>query len=130
MLAECAQMANERDPLERWTEIGISDFRVPVRRVWHWTYEDVKALSPSTAPHRSLILERWLDLGRQCDIDVDAPYEPEADVAGGRRSEKRSKVRSCAWKDCLCFGQKPHHKLKTCTKCYKVFYCSRKCQKK
>ncbi|KIP09034.1 hypothetical protein PHLGIDRAFT_351151 [Phlebiopsis gigantea 11061_1 CR5-6] len=104
------------------------DFRADVRRVWHRTREELEALSPSVAPRRTQMIDLWTELGRKCGVDVDAPYDPstEFNERGGPRSQARGK--RCGWRECLCFGDRPSHRLKVCKRCTKVFYCSAKCQ--
>lgn len=103
------------------------DFRADVRRVWHRTWEELEALSPTVAPQRNRMIKSWTALGNKCGVDVNAPYDPSAELLdnAGPRGAKR-----CAWKECLCFGERPNHRLRMCKRCTKVLYCSSKCQKR
>lgn len=38
--------------------------------------------------------------------------------------------RRCHWEKCLCHSAKPSHSMRVCKGCYRVLYCSRKCQKR
>jgi len=104
------------------------DFRGSVHQVWHRTHEDLKSLSPAAAPHLSLVMKWWLDFGQKCGVDVDAPYEPSPEIAGAAGAWAKDK--GCAWKECLCFGERPYHRLRRCKRCENVLYCSTKCQTK
>ena len=110
-------------------DIEAIDFRGGVRRIWHQKREELEQLSPSIAPHRQTIIDLWTGFGKKCDIDVDAPYDPNAEVeeAAARRS---GQTKRCAWRECLCFGERPQHNLKICKRCTKVLYCSSKCQRR
>lgn len=120
-----AEMLNE-DP--EYADDDSNDFRSAVRRVWFRARESLRALSPSLAPHRTDLLEVWTDFGRKCGADVNAPYDPAAEAEF--RSGPATKSRGCSWIECLCFGERPNHRLRMCKRCTKAFYCSKKCQTK
>jgi hypothetical protein len=116
------------DLLREDSDSDANDFRKAVRRVWHRAHEEVVALSPSVAPHRALILDLWTTFGQKCGIDVDTP--PNLAWEAPESTERWSRAKGCAWRECLCFGERPWHKLKKCTRCGQRFYCSTKCQKR
>lgn len=101
------------------------DFRADVRRVWHRTCEELITLSPSVAHRRTQMIDLWTELGKKCGVDVDVPYDPNAEF---EPSGSRSRGKRCAWRECLCFEDRPSHRMKLCKRCAKVFYCSAKCQ--
>lgn len=39
-------------------------------------------------------------------------------------------LKRCSLGGCLCYLHKPFHRLRYCTGCYNVVYCSRRCQKR
>lgn len=110
---------------------GDDDFTSSVREVWHRAHDDLRALSASVWPQREPVLSWWTDFGRQFGVDVDAPYEPAGEGAYKHPGPiLKFKGKGCRWKECLCFGERPHHKLRKCKRCLKVLYCSTKCQKR
>ena len=105
------------------------DFRGDVRRIWHRKREELEQLSPSIAPHRQTIIDLWTSFGKKCDVDVNAPYDPALEIEEAA-AQKSGRAKRCAWRECLCFGERPQHTLKVCKRCMKVLYCSSKCQKR
>lgn len=106
---------------------GLDDLTTIVRRIWHRKREDLEVLSPAVAPHRDKLIAVWIELGRKCGVDVDAPYDPSLEI---QDAEERTSKKMCAWRECLCFGEQPQHPLRACKKCMKVRYCSSKCQRR
>ncbi|GJE93116.1 zinc finger MYND domain-containing protein [Phanerochaete sordida] len=80
------------------------------------------------APQKSTALALWTNFGRQCEIDTNAPAVPALPSPNDR--DVWSKDMGCAWRECLCFGEKPHHKLRKCNGCQSAMYCSKKCQRR
>ncbi|GJE94752.1 zinc finger MYND domain-containing protein [Phanerochaete sordida] len=108
-----------------------SDYRKSVHRVWHRAFDDLQALSPAEAPMRPTIIEWWLHFGTKSGVDVDAPYDPSAEITeGSDGAEGWSKDMGCGWRECLCFGERTYHSLRMCKRCRKVMYCSIKCQRR
>ncbi|GJE93389.1 zinc finger MYND domain-containing protein [Phanerochaete sordida] len=100
-------------------------FRASVHQVWHRAHDDLAGLSRAEAPQKWKVLKWWRDFGLQCGVDLDAPYVPAAPTAS---DETWTKDMGCAWRECMCFGERPHHKLRKCKRCERVLYCSKKCQ--
>lgn len=103
------------------------DFWTAVNRIWHRKREDLEALSPLDAPHRDEVIELWTEFGKKCDVNVDAPYDRTSEI---EEAASRFKAKRCAWRECLCFGERPQHNLKKCKGCSTALYCSAKCQKR
>ncbi|GJE93108.1 zinc finger MYND domain-containing protein [Phanerochaete sordida] len=106
---------------------GCSDFVGSVQHVWRTAYDKLRSLPADAAPHKSEALALWTDFGRHCEIDTSAPAPPLPSTAG---RDGWSKDMGCAWRECLCFGEKPQHKLRKCNGCGKIMYCSKKCQRR
>ncbi|EKM57263.1 uncharacterized protein PHACADRAFT_254940 [Phanerochaete carnosa HHB-10118-sp] len=121
-----AETLSGMDPVNASGSSEHADFRTAVRQVWHKTHEDLQALSPSTAPFRSVVLEWWVECGEKCGVNIEASYEPTMGPSSGTRRWRKDN--GCAWRECLCFGERPYHKLRVCKRCKKVMYCSIKCQ--
>ena len=116
-----ARLKNE-EPLDG------DDWRADVRRIWHRVREDLEVLRNTAAPHRSQLIDLWNELGQECSVDIHTPYDPTAEFTGTGGSRPASK--RCAWRECLCFGDRPNHRLRMCKRCTKVLYCSSKCQRR
>lgn len=106
---------------------GLDGLTPIVRRIWHRKREDLEVLSPAVAPHRDKLIAVWTELGRNCGVDVDAPYDLSLEI---QDAAERTSKKMCAWRECLCFGEPPPHPLRACKKCMKVRYCSSKCQRR
>ncbi|GJE93390.1 zinc finger MYND domain-containing protein [Phanerochaete sordida] len=106
-----------------------ASFRASVHQVWHRAHARLAALPAARAPHQAKVARWWRDFGAKCGVDVDAPYVAEAPAgAGAADAAGWTKDRGCAWRECLCFGERPHHKLRKCKRCERVLYCSKRCQ--
>ena len=80
---------------------------------------------------RQTIIDWWLHFGTKSGVDVEAPYNPAAEIADSNDGvEDWSKDMGCGWRECLCFGERTYHSLRMCKRCRKVMYCSAKCQRR
>ncbi|EKM57268.1 uncharacterized protein PHACADRAFT_254948 [Phanerochaete carnosa HHB-10118-sp] len=111
----------------RYFEPDSSNFVESVRRVWRRVYDQLHSLPSSMAPRKILATQLWTDLGQKCRVNMRAP--PEARTHR-EYSGVWSKDMGCAWRECLCSGERPLHKLRMCKGCENVLYCSTKCQRR
>lgn len=103
------------------------ELKASVARSWYRGREALRDPSPSSYTHRGTVLQAWMDLGKACGLDLDTPFESVASVASAALPSAPRKT--CAWRECVCYGDKPEHKLRECKQCSRVMYCSSKCQK-
>ncbi|GJE93388.1 zinc finger MYND domain-containing protein [Phanerochaete sordida] len=122
ILTTSAQLITE-DP-EFPPELNLA-FRTSVHQVWNRAHDGLAAISRAEAPQKWKVLKWWRDFGSQCGVDLDAPYVPPTPAVG---DEAWTKDMGCAWRECLCFGERPDHALRKCKRCERVLYCSKKCQ--
>ncbi|GJE93384.1 zinc finger MYND domain-containing protein [Phanerochaete sordida] len=108
-------------------QVATVAFRTSVQQVWHRAHANLVALPAARALRKDEVLQLWRALGAKCGVDLNAPYVPPAPSERG--AEVWTKEKGCAWRECLCFGERPNHKLRKCTRCEQVMYCSTKCQK-
>ncbi|KAH8094466.1 hypothetical protein BXZ70DRAFT_947572 [Cristinia sonorae] len=114
-------------------EEHFANLRRENRRIWHDTWNKIKGVHVRTEMQHSMklkIIQLWLEQGRRFDLregkDVTTLIKPSA-LSEERRYWKIPK--RCFWGPCACsaYDHPPHH-LRTCKGCWRVLYCSSKCQ--
>lgn len=96
-----------------------------LRHCWFKAMAELKQIRLEPWRESYSVLNEWRSIGTKLGIEhtrfSKLPEDPE-DV------EKTDRM--CNWKDCLCHKIVPYHRLRVCTGCWKVFYCSNMCQTK
>ncbi|CAL1711730.1 unnamed protein product [Somion occarium] len=100
-----------------------------VRRVWLPTLRKLRALriSPSSPEHQWI--REWLIFGEQLGFK-ESTEPPLYDSYMARLVPAYPYHKHCHRKDCLCHRAKPGHSLRVCKGCWRVLYCSRRCQQR
>ena len=110
--------------LKQWKHANV--------RVWHDTLKSLRSLTTRTVAQSQLkvgAIKAWIEHGSNLElkegVDVVTMQVPSvpSDVKPYWRIPKR-----CFWEACGCAGHVPAHRLRVCKGCWRVLYCSNKCQ--
>lgn len=94
------------------------------RRVWLPVLRQLRTLK---LPPGSPWLDDWLKFGQE--MNFKERYEPKL-YERFINAPQDVPRKHCQWKDCLCCDKRPKHPMRICTGCYRVFYCSARCQRR
>lgn len=99
--------------------------------VWHPTLQTLRQLSrqPGNQERHHILkcyLSAWTRLGQTFELSELNPNVPHVEKPP-HPSAIWWKARGCNWKHCLC-AVDPCHTLKMCKGCWRVLYCSARCQ--
>ena len=72
----------------------------------------------------------WASLHRFFTLKLEAETTQETYCRDPRHSHGWWKYSLCYWPRCLCAEQMPTHRMKCCSGCRLVIYCSQECQRK
>lgn len=84
---------------------------------------------------RDLALQTWLGFGKQLGFHERVEERRIKKLAelgettGIGPLPSMPGAKSCRWKECLCsWDEKPPHRMRVCKGCWRVCYCSTRCQ--
>lgn len=116
------------------TKIRADKWRQATVRVWHDTLRSLRELMPQTDDQRVMKEEgirSWLKYGAVFDLKegVDETTQQVPSVPSDIKPYWKI-PRRCFWEACGCAAgsQLPAHRLRVCRGCWRVLYCSSKCQ--
>ncbi|KAH8094481.1 hypothetical protein BXZ70DRAFT_360123 [Cristinia sonorae] len=112
------------------TEAGIKLYRNSAR-IWHDTLEDLRTVKPKGVTHATLQRDGillWTRYGSMIGLKegVDVQTLSGSSIPSDKpwfRIQKR-----CFYKRCVCAACCPPHHMRVCKGCWRVLYCSEKCQ--
>lgn len=74
---------------------------------------------------RNRMITQWLGLGRAFGLSDSCQAVP---TNGTRVANDHYERKTCHFQLCLCHQYAGAHEMRVCTGCWKVFYCTTKCQ--
>ena len=116
------------------TEIRTDKLRQTTARVWHDTLKALRDLTPQNNLQTKMKeqgIECWLGYGAEFKLKegVDESTQQVPSVPSDIKPYWKI-PRRCFWEACACAAgsQLPAHRLRVCRGCWRVLYCSSKCQ--
>ena len=128
---------------------SLTKFRAVAHEVWYKAYDNLQRLESEknrSNTFRDLLrrtTDRWMDFGQA--LRIQEPIRvgrwlsckpcrwencPCGDPKGRLARYPWTPWKPCHWSECMCGKVKPRHPMQVCTKCWSVFYCNKRCQKK
>ena len=102
-----------------------------IARVWHDTLRSLRAIktkSSSKAAIRDKAIIDWRKLGKECNLKEGKNVTTLQVVSTPSTLPYRKIPRRCFWAACGCSTHDAPHHLRVCKGCWRVLYCSAKCQ--
>lgn len=93
---------------------------------WKRVVASFRTMRLNIYPGWQPLIRSWHTFGTMLDVErYNAAAVAEESVAPVFPPLER-----CGWQDCLCSVHEPVHSLKTCRGCWRIAYCSLRCQKR
>lgn len=103
----------------------IAKLREIMRYCWFKAMGELEQLELEPHMENYQTLENWRIIGTKLGIRFARYRRPPIDPDNVYTGDIL-----CHWSDCLCHEMVPCHSLRGCRGCWKVFYCSKSCQKR
>ena len=97
------------------------------RRVWLPVLKQLRALNIPADSEQYKWVQIWLDFGHNMGFRERFEQRLYDRLIESPRDVPR---KHCHWEGCICTDKRPKHSVRICKGCYRVFYCSKQCQKR
>ncbi len=96
-------------------------FLTIAHKLWAPTLKRLRASRPKAKERRKEAIAMWEEFGKVLDF---------REASFNARDLPPGHIRGCQWSECWCHDKKPSHSMNVCKGCWRVLYCSTKCQRR